>query len=460
MVYEEVPAMARRPKNRSEWGSVFPNYSETRKDAKGRPLLIGYRAQYQAPAINPKTGRKIVATKKFKRDQKAMALSWLEGEREYCARCEKGLEEYRKPEEREKEKRLRAITLKQWADMWVDNYRKADGTPLRGNSMRALRNSVRNFLEALDGGRLLQSITTQGIEAMCESIRVSKGQYAARSTYIKLKACLKEATEVKPWHPRLLQSSPCTIPAPARPKYSEQSRIPEPTPEELRAIYDYMPAYLRIGVYLCATCGGDRVNELCALHVSDVDLKHRLIHIHRGLSRGDDDRGPVRIVEQTKNEASEAYVPIPAALVPLLADHIEKYTDHDDPEATLLRPVKGAAVSTNTFRKNFKEAAAKAGRPDLHVHTLRATFDTYAARLNTDGTMRDYMAVTRRTDEATAINAYQKSDAKRQAELADRIGAAIITSREEKPEADDSAALRARIAELERQLAEARGTTR
>lgn len=450
--------MARTPRHRRDWGSLYANLSETRKDAKGRPLAIGFIAEYTAPAVNPATGKAWKGKRKFKKGMKAMAEAWLDSEHEYCMRCEKGLEVFKPWKQREEEKKLRAMTLEAWSGLWVEHYRKSDGTRLRGNSMRALRNSVANFVDALGGDRPLTSVTTADVEAMNTRLLEEKGRYAARSTYGKLKACLKEATEVKPWHPRLLESNPCTLPAPKRPKRSAQAKIPEPTPEELKAIYDRMPAYLRIGVYFCATCGGDRVNELCAMRVSDIDLRHRLVHIHRGLDRGPDDRGRLRIVDRTKNEASDAYVPIPEAIIPMFEEHIAKYTDWpEDPDATLLKSASGAeCVSPNTFRANFKKAATEAGRPDLHVHTLRATFDTYAVRLNHGGTVRDYMAVTRRTDEATSVNAYQKTDLKRQAELVNRIGDAIINpdsdSKDEAKSREEK--LLARIAELEKQLAE------
>lgn len=359
-----------------------------------------------------------------------MAEAWLEAERDYCLRCERGAEEYRRPSEREGARKVSTITLGEWATLWLEHHRKEDGTELRANSMRALKASVRNFVYTLGPDVPLASITTQDVEGMNALLAREKGAYAANSAYKKLKTCLGDAARVEPWHQKLIESNPCTVPAPKRPRRSAQARIPEPTPQELRAIYDNMPEYLRIGVYFCATCGGDRINELCALRVSDIDLERRMVHIHRGLTRGDGDRGPLRVVEQTKNEASEAYVPIPDAIVPMLREHIREHTDWpEDPNAMLLKPALGGeAVPPGTFRDNFKKAAAKAGRPDLHVHSLRAMFDTYAVRLNVDGTMRDYMTVARRTDEVTAVNAYQKSDMQRCVGLVNRIGDAIIAS--------------------------------
>ncbi len=44
---------ARTGRNRRERGSAYPQYSETRKDTKGHPELIGHRVKYTAPAFSP-----------------------------------------------------------------------------------------------------------------------------------------------------------------------------------------------------------------------------------------------------------------------------------------------------------------------------------------------------------------------------------------------------------------------
>ena len=86
------------------------------------------------------------------------------------------------------------------------------------------------------------------------------------------------------------------------------SDIPPVMPDELYHIYNAMPGYTRLSVYLAACAGGMRIGEVCGLMDMDFDLENKVLMIRRSVSHGADDLGPSRIGRlKTKVPAYGAY---------------------------------------------------------------------------------------------------------------------------------------------------------
>ena len=126
----------------------------------------------------------------------------------------------------------------------------------------------------------------------------------------------------------LLAENPFTLPIPPEPE-AGSSDIPPVTPDELYHIYNAMPGYTRLSVYLAACAGGMRIGEVCGLMDTDFDLENKVLMIRRSVSHGADDLGPSRI-GRLKTKGSRRTVPIPDMLIPLIRMHLEDRPDQSN----------------------------------------------------------------------------------------------------------------------------------
>lgn len=397
---------------RRQWGSLFATKSRTRRDAKGRPLVIGWTAAYGSPIDNR------LVQKKFKPDQQGLAISWLDRERHLVELHEQGVEPWTPPSVREKRKRHDGahVTFRRYAHDWLEAYRKPDGTRPEASSMRQITTAVGHCVDFL-GDKMLADVTSDDVDRFLDGMRAcGEAGYARRRAYQRLKRMLGDACEPHGDVPPLIERNPCVRITP-KTRPSRQAQIPEATAEELKAIADEMPDYTRVSVYLGATLAL-RISEVCALQVRDIDFKHHVLHVRHALRRGEGDRGALTL-KDTKTAGSTASLPIPDGMVPMLRDHITRWTDWpDDPEAMMMRPATARIMSPTALRKQFDTARVKAGRPDIHFHTLRATGITVAAQA---GDMRDTMRFGRHMDAKVFLEHYQRSNDQRIAALTARV---------------------------------------
>jgi integrase len=143
---------------------------------------------------------------------------------------------------------------------------------------------------------------------------------------------------------------------------------------ELTTIADAMPAKYRAAVMVSAFCAL-RFGELAELRVRDVDLQRGVIHVRRAVTV----RSGQTVVGVPKSSAGIRDVAIPPHLIPMLADHIDKYAGKGrDP---LVFPAADGRkhLAPSTLYKPYKRARRLAGRPDLRWHDLRHTGSVMAA---------------------------------------------------------------------------------
>jgi integrase len=150
----------------------------------------------------------------------------------------------------------------------------------------------------------------------------------------------------------------------------------------------------------------EQSGEVLGLHVEDVDLDAREMHI-RGAMQYQKGRG--NIVVPTKTSASEAPLPIPDVLVPVLREHLamleEERTYSKWKEQGLLFPTaKGTPISARNLVRHFKLMLGRAGLPDVRFHDLR---HSCATLLITQGVHpRIVMEILRHTQISTTMNIY------------------------------------------------------
>ncbi|WP_228386667.1 tyrosine-type recombinase/integrase [Ornithinicoccus halotolerans] len=207
---------------------------------------------------------------------------------------------------------------------------------------------------------------------------------------------------------RLLDSNPAVIRGAGNAKRVKKVR--PASVDEIEAIAAHMPQRYRPMVLLAAWCAL-RFGELVELRRADVDLRHGVIRVRRGVTRS----GGEVIVGTPKTDAGVRDVAVPPHLLPMIEDHLAGLGDRSP--AALLFPARDGQshMAPSTLYKVFYPAREAAGRPDLRWHDLRHTGAVLAAQ--SGATLADLMSRLGHTTPQAAL-IYQHSAAGRDAQIA------------------------------------------
>ena len=377
---------------RREFGTVL-----RLRRADGSPG--GWRARY----VNPRDPSKRVS-KCFPRGQRAAAYLWLERERLLVDRDAMGIETWTPPSER---KAAAAVPVRsvpsfgEFARAWVDAYRCPDGHEPRGATMRNIRADVSHLVDRF-GDVPVDAIDSAMLHEWFDGPH-GEGATSFERQCVRMKAILRAAQEgtVGGWG-KVIGSSPWDMRIPGAPEGARE-RVEPLTAVQIEAIYEGMPGYDRLSVWLAVLCGGLRIGEVCGLRIGDVDLDALTLHVAHSVNRGAQDRGPERLCPP-KTARSDRVVGVPERLAPLIRDHIERHCDPSSP--MLFQPVRSRVMSPTTLQKQFHRAEVAAGRPDVTFHTLRATHATMLFLCG--GTLRECMDDLGHASEAVAVRHYQR----------------------------------------------------
>lgn len=412
---------------RTKFGSVV--YRAERKS---------YRAKY--------TYRGEVITKTFKDQLSAQA--WLNGERSRVEASEAGIKQWTSPAERKRQeealKRRRTLfcdyVTNEFAPTWL-NY-ATDGSELAAGSKRKHREYLNHLSQAFFWKYPLTEITTEDINRWLANLDNFGGATPRKKTFQLLKSIYAKAVAEG-----AVPKSPVTMKAPAVPK-SRQAQIPPATADELQEIYANMPKTTRIAVWLGAILDL-RIGEVVSLQVQDWNPKTQTLRICHSA----DENGGLKA---TKTATSNTTQPVP----PQLAKLISEVCEGKNPADFIVTCSDGTHITPNRLRDHFNEAKTKAGRPDLHFHTLRATSIT--AAVATGASLKDTMAWGRHADAQTSIERYQRaSGTERMREIANGIESNLMGHEATEEELEEAIrATKKRLEELEAQLAALRHQNR
>lgn len=378
-----------------------------------------------------------VITKTFK--DRLSAEAWLNGERSRVEADKAGITKWTSPTERKRQEtaieRRRVLfcdyVMDEFAPTWL-NY-AADGRELAAGSKRKHREYLAHLAHAFFWKYPLTGITTEDINRWLADLDNFGGATPRKKTFQLLKAIYSKAVAEG-----AADTSPVTMKAPAVPK-SRQAQIPPATGEELQTIYAAMPNTTRISVWLGAILDL-RIGEVVSLQCQDWNPKTQTLRVCHSA----DENGGLKA---TKTAASNTTQPVP----PQLGKLLEEACDGKKPTDFIVTCADGSHITPNRLRDHFNAAKTKAGRPDLHFHTLRATSIT--AAVNTGATLRDTMQWGRHADAQTSIERYQRaSGSERMREIANGIEDTLMGHEPTLEELNEEiTATKKRLAKLEAQ---------
>ena len=403
-----------------------------------RPDRNSYRAKYSHKGE--------VITKTFK--DRLSAEAWLHSERSRVEADKAGITKWSSPTERKRQeeaiKRRRVLfcdyVAEEFAPTWL-NY-SSDGSELASGSKRKHREYLNHLSQAFFWKYPLTEITAEYINRWLADLDNFGGATPRKKTFQLLKAVYSKAVAEG-----AVDKSPVTMKAPAVPK-SRQAQIPPATGEELQTIYAAMPDTTRIAVWLGAILDL-RIGEVVSLQVQDWNPKTQTLRVCHSA----DEHGGLKA---TKTATSNTTQPVP----PQLGKLISEACNGKQPTDFIVTCANGSHITPNRLRDHFNTAKVKAGRPDLHFHTLRATSIT--AAVATGASLKDTMVWGRHADAQTSIERYQRaSGTERMREIANGIESNLMGHEATEEELEEAIrATKKRLEELEAQLAALRHQNR
>lgn len=324
------------------------------------------------------------------------ARSWLAGERKLI-----DLDAWTPPADREKLKRQRGETFRDYSAKWLVARRTSRGEPLKPRTLSEYRRYLDNHLLPAFGDFPMKSLRSGAVEEWYDGMGPQTPTERAHC-YQLLRAICTTATEDK-----VMPANPCAIKGAGLVRAAKKM-VPA-TLEELQAITAAMPERLRLAVLLGSWCAL-RYGEVAELRRGDIDLKNNVVNVTRGVTWPDG----VATIGTPKSAAGVRPVDIPPHLLPAIRDHLDNHTGKAK-TALLFPAVNGGHMHPRTFGKAFDKARAEAGRPDLTFHMLRHTGAVLAAQ--TGATLAELMERLGHSTPGAALR-YQHAAKGRGAEIA------------------------------------------
>lgn len=301
-----------------------------------------------------------------------------------------------------------AITLREWSETWLAQL---EANPDRSQAtVVSYRSVLRNHVWPELGDVRLRDLTTArvadhlGLLASRPSKRHPRAKVngVAPNVVIALRSCLNAAVKAKAGG---LES----FTFPDAPKHRrvrpEDEHGDVATPEEVKAMGDAMPEHLRIAVPLAAWCAL-RLGEVLGLERRDLeyleDPDRAVLHVRRQFN--------VKANDLTPPKADSARtIAVPAALLPALREHLDRYTPASR-TGPVLAGAEGRRISQTTLDRHWRAARSAAGRPGFHFHNLRHTgLSAYAVQ---GATLAELLHRGGHTDVSVALR-YQHATAAR-----------------------------------------------
>ncbi len=322
--------------------------------------------------------------------------------------------------EAERRAKAQAITLREYADRWVQTRYNRNGQPLKARSQADYRRLLKSKIYPTFGDTELKNITREDVVAWYRKLAKTPTEQA--SAYSLLRTILTTAIEDE-----RIAANPCRIKGAG--KAPVKHRVEMVTGEQLAQLHAAMPERYRLAVLLGVWCTL-RIGEILELRHGDIRIKHGqtddgtptavgVVHVRRSVQHIEGEA----VIDTPKTAAGSREVHIPPALIPDLETHLALYTQPG--RMGLLFPSgTGNPLHHRTFGNWWNKARIAAGRPNLRFHDLRHTGATMAAQ--SGATLKELMDRLGHTTPKAAL-IYQHTAADRDQLIAERLSARMAS---------------------------------
>lgn len=354
------------------------SFGRLRKRASGR---------WQAGYVGP-DGQVHNAPSTF--DAKDDAVTWLTAERRLIEQ-----EIWTAPAQRTAARHRKGATLVDFSPEWLASHRRRDGQPLKERTREHYGKLLERRILPYLGDLPMRALTEDRVREWLHTELPAGTPVANAHAYALLTEILKSAAR------RDSAIRPPTIAGASKAKTKHKA---EPaTRAELATIVANMPERHRLAILLMTWCAL-RFGEVTELRRKDVVLggNNPRLKIRRAVVLVNKQR----LVTTPKSDAGDRDVTIPAGLIPMIHDHLERFAQ-PGPDGLLFAAEHGGHLSQSTLNgkpsrrrrlkgrmvnessSGFCRAREAAGRPDLRLHDLRHTGAVLAAQ--TGATLAELM---------------------------------------------------------------------
>lgn len=255
----------------------------------------------------------------------------------------------------------RTRTFAAVADEWLTANPAKRGSTL-GRDRSAL---ARHLLPAL-GDKRMGGIVPRDIQALVATMSNTLGPATVARNYNVAAAVFRYATDRD-----YIAKSPCrTVKLPR----IERTTVHVFTPDELAAVAEAMPTEYAAMVWIGALLGL-RWGEVAALHVADVDMLGRALHVRYTITRDGDGR---TTIGEPKSEAGTRTLTIPGPLAEVIAAHLASASlTAADSTALIFPGTRGGPLTASNWRRRVwvpAMVATKLGEVDKKGHYEGPTF--------------------------------------------------------------------------------------
>lgn len=310
-------------------------------------------------------------------------------------------------------KKARA-TFGDYADRWLN--RIAGDPSIRANTWHSYEMNYRMHIEPTFGETEFRDLDTEAVRTWHMKLKVTKkhggDKLLSASTVAKIYKLMRRMC-IEGVDDGYLRTNPCQIKkASADGNFTHAYEEP-PTPAQVRALAEAVPARYRAMVLL-AGFGGLRWGELAGLERRHVNLTDGTVRVEQQLVavNGQHSIGP------PKTEAGRRTVYVPSEVVAALRVHLDTYTERAS-TGIVFTGDRGAHLRASNFRRRtWIPATKKVGCPGVRFHDLRHAAATLAAM--TGASTKDLMARMGHASQAAAIR-YQHATQAQQESIAERL---------------------------------------
>ena len=254
------------------------------------------------------------------------------------------------------------VSLKEYSEAWM-----AQRGDLRPRTVDLYRWLLAKHIWPGLGHRQLGEIRTAEVrEWRADLMAGGLGSSTVAKAYRLLRTILCTAVE-----DGRIAKNPCAIRGAGVERTPER---PVATLEQVYALAGAVPERNQ-ALVLLAAFSGMRLGELLALTRERMDLDAGVVEVVESQHELVDRR---IVTGPPKTEAGRRTVSIPPHLLPVLAQHVNRWVG-PDPQALVFTGDKGGWLRRSQWNARWREARQKVGLPELHFHDLRHTGNTLAA---------------------------------------------------------------------------------
>lgn len=317
------------------------------------------------------------------------------------------------------------ITVGDYFDRWLQGVERAN----RYSTHKAYAQLVKDHIKPSLGKLAVQKLRVHHVQALLDDLDKRE---RARNTIRNVRACMRAAFKgTDKEYPHALDAvRNAKLPVVKK----KPAGVHALTPEQARTLLAAVEPLRTKALYWVALLLGLRQGELLALRVEDVDLKKKTLRVE-GAHQPQKGKGIVRI--PTKTDASETLLPLPAALVPVLREHLamleqDRLYSRWQEKGLLFPTFKGTPISARNLFRDYKKILKANDLPDIRFHDLRHSCASLLISLNVHP--RVVMEILRHTQISTTMNLYGHVIPGVNRDAVDQLGELVMPERLEMPE--------------------------